>query len=632
MNVFTPVKRILLQLLFLLSCYFASRCIFTILNHQNFNELSTGDFFRLCFYALRFDLSAILFLNLPYIILSLLPLWHLRWFQRSLQWLFIIVNSLAFVFELSDWAYYPFTLKRSTSDVLNMVTRKGDFLSLLPHFLVDYWYVPFFLILSIVVMVIVNRKIVKKYVLHAEISFKIVWQSMLLLIILLGLSIIGVRGGLQRIPINNSNALQVADARYVPIVLNTPFSIIHSFTNSRLENLNYYSDTELKNYFDPVKQYPGKEFRKKNVVVIILESFSKQFTSLGTRKSYTPFLDELMKRSYVCTNAYANALHSAEGIPAVIAGVPSLMDEPLTTSVYGTNKITALPRLLKQKGYTTAFYHGGTNGTMSFDVFSANAGFDKYYGRTEYNNDNDYDGNWGIWDEPFLQYFANGLSKTKQPFFATVFTLSSHEPFKVPEKYRNTLPKGPLPIHQAVTYTDLALRKFFDRVSKEEWFNNTLFVITPDHCSLLSENKRNNWNLGLYEIPVIFYAPGDTAMHGTNDKIVQQIDILPSVLDYLGYDKPFFAFGNSIFREHSPQFAIVELDNSYKWLMNGYMLKTNGLSVTDVYNIKTDYLCTNNICGKIEDTVSPVIVPYFKAYVQLYRSALINDKMVVDTK
>jgi phosphoglycerol transferase MdoB-like AlkP superfamily enzyme len=367
---------------------------------------------------------------------------------------------------------------------------------------------------------------------------------------------------------------------------------------------------------------------KKNVVVIILESFSKQFTGLGNRKSYTPFLDSLMKHAYVCTQAYANALHSAEGVPAVIAGIPSLMAEPITTSAYGTNKITALPGLLKQEGYTTAFYHGGTNGTMSFDVFAANAGFDRYYGREEYNNEKDYDGNWGIWDEPFLQYFANNLSQTKQPFFAAVFTLSSHEPFKVPEQYENVLPKGPLPIHQTVAYTDLALKKFFANASQQEWFRHTLFVITADHCALMTEDNRDFRNLGFYEIPVIFYAPGDTSMHGTTDKIAQQVDILPSIMDYLGYKKPFFSFGNSIFDTSAKRFAVTELDNCYKWLMNGCLLKTNGLSVSEVYDFGKDYYCNDNLCGKVQDTVSP----YFKAYVQLYRSVLINDKMYVKSK
>ena len=165
MNAFTPVKRITLQLLFLLACYFTSRCVFTILNVNNFSELTLSEFFRLCFYALRFDLSAILFLNLPYIVLALLPLWHIKWFQNALQWLFIIVNIIAFIFEVSDWAYYPFTMKRATSDVLHMVTRKGDFLNLLPHFLVAYWYVAVFLIVSHIVMIRINIKIILRYAL-----------------------------------------------------------------------------------------------------------------------------------------------------------------------------------------------------------------------------------------------------------------------------------------------------------------------------------------------------------------------------------------------------------------------------------------------------------------------------------
>src|SRR5690606_39267322 len=135
-------------------------------------------------------------------------------------------------------------------------------------------------------------------------------------------------------------------------------------------------------------------------------------TGLGDGVSYTPFLDSLAGEGMSFTNSYANGLRSAEGLRAIFSGIPSLMAEPFTTSVYSTNKITSIPGLLKTQRYHTSFSHGATNGSMSFDVFTRSAGVDHYYGRTEYNNDKDYDGNWGIYDEPFLQYFEQGLNNT----------------------------------------------------------------------------------------------------------------------------------------------------------------------------------------------------------------------------
>lgn len=632
-SLFPPVKRIVFQILFLLLCYFCSRTVFTFINTDYFRNITTGKFLYLSWQALRFDLSAILTVNALYILLLLLPVpvWRMPRWQKFTQWVFITVNILAFAFEIADWAYFPFTLKRSTVDVLDMVTRKGDFWPLLPHFIIDYWYAPLGFVLYIWLFIKGNKWICRKtpIITSPDLSMNWViglWQTVVLVAVL-GLCVIGIRGGLQYIPIGNSNALQVTDNEHVPIVLNTPFSIIHSLEARQLEELHYFDSTALYGYIQPVKEFSGSTFRKKNVVFIIVESLSKNLTGLGSTKSYTPFLDSLMKQSYVFGNAYANALHSAEGIPAIVSGLPSMMEEPITTSFYSTDKLTSLPSLLKEEGYQTAFYHGGTNGTMSFDIYAANAGFQKYFGRSEYRNEKDYDGNWGIWDEPFLQYSAKGLSTIQQPFMASVFTLSSHDPFKVPERYKNILPKGDIPMQQCAAYTDLAIRKFFENAAQQPWFNNTLFVITADHASPVA-GINNQTAMGMYEIPVIFYAPGDSALKGSNEKIFQQIDILPSVMDYLGYNKPFFAFGNTAFRRAEPRFVINEISDSYKWLMEDQLLICSNMQTATICNYKTDSMCRTKRPVRLENSQDR-IARYFKAFVQLYRSSLIHNKLSV---
>lgn len=632
---FLPLKRIFLQILLLLLCYFLCRSIFTIININRFDGLTMGAFLRLCFHGLRFDISTIVTLNAVYFFLLLLPapLWRMPRWERFTQQFFIITNTLAFAFEISDWAYFSFTLKRSTNDVLDMVSRKSDFITLLPHFIRDYWYAPLGLVVLIFLLWKANNTIRRKTPLNFSPDFQKEWliypAKLVLFMLVAGLCLIGMRGGLQLIPLGNGNALQVAENKYVPVVLNTPFSIMHSYSG-KMEEVAFYSEEQLKKYFNPEKKYSGKSFSKKNVVVIILESFGKEYTGIGGRKSFTPFLDSLMQHSFLCRNAYANALTSAEGIPAILSGVPSLMDEPVTTSSYGTNKLTSLPSVLRNEGYQTAFYHGGTNGTMSFDIYASNAGFEKYFGRTEYKNEADYDGNWGIWDEPYLQYFARGLNHMQQPFMASVFTLSSHDPFKVPERYKNVLPEGTHPIHQTIAYTDFALRKFFETASQQAWFHNTLFVLTADHSAPVSKDYYySSLNMGAYAIPILFYAPGDSALVKATDTVFQQIDILPSVLDYIGYEKSFFAFGNSIFRNTYPRFVINEHSGSYQWYMDGFLLSTNDLKPKALYDFKNDSLCTKNILTEKNKTEAQHIVPYFKAFIQLYRSSMIHNKLFV---
>lgn len=623
-----PFKRLVIQFLLLLAFYAASRLCFTLINLTYFEGITVGQFLLIALGALRFDLSALLIINSLYFLLYFVPLPFCtsKLWQRLLQFIFIASNSVAFFFELSDWAYFPFNGKRSTGDVLNMVSHKSDFINLLPSFAIDYWYVPLAALIFLIAFIKINQIICRKLPLIFFPKHKIL-HAIFLLLLTAGLSIIGIRGGLQRIPIGIRNAVQVAENRFVPIVLNTPFSMINSWQNDKLKPLNYFDAATLKKYINTTKKYTHSSFKQKNVVIIILESFSKEFTGIGGMTSYTPFLDSLMAHSFICNNAFANGIRSAEGIPAILSSIPSLQDEPFTTSFYGTNRITSLPNLLAKKGYSSAFYHGGTNGTMSFDVYAANADFQFYKGRTEYHNEKNYDGNWGIWDEPFLQYAAKDISTSLQdPFCASIFTLSSHHPFKVPQEYKNVFPKGKLPIIQTIGYTDNALRLFFAAAQKEKWFANTLFVFTADHAASQSNSPYYNFHQGRYAIPIFYYSPTDTSLRGQSDVLTQQLDILPSVMDYLGYSDSFFAFGNSIFSAANHRFAIQYSSSVTRYTSGNYFLEIVNNKVFNYFNFKADPLSKDNLLYSQPDSLNATL-PYYKAFQQAYNSAMIANKL-----
>ena len=630
-NSIVPIKRIGLQFLLLLFLYFISRCLFTVINLHHFEGITFPVFADICYHALRYDTSAILSINALYIFLVLLPFKFActpRW-EKLTRILFISTNMFALIFELSDWAYFPFIMKRASADILNMVSKNGDVWHLLPGFLVRYWYIPVSMVLMCWLLIKLNKLICNKTPLQNS-ETNSVWLASIRLVFVAAISVIAIRGGLQYVPINTRNAVEVVDNKYVPILLNTPFSIINTYTNSKLEDPAYFPEGELPQYFNTHKLYAQHPFNSKNVVVIIVEGLSKVYTKIGGATSYTPFIDSLMDVSLVCTHAYANAMQSNEGIPAVIAGMPDMMDEPITTSAYSTNKLTAFPNLLKYKGYTSAFYHGGTNGTMSFDLFSIMAGYDKYYGRKEYNNDEDYDGTWGIFDEPYLQYVAGNLNTTKQPFFASVFTLSSHEPFKIPAQYENNIPADSFIAHRALRYTDISLRKFFETVSKQAWYKNALFIITADHSSPMVDKEEFADKLKYFSIPIIYFAPGDSSLKGHFDDFTQQIDILPSTLDYLGYDKPFFAFGNSIFSDNEKRYAFTQLNGEASFMMNNSLLRcANFINPLGLFKYPEDKILGQNILEKNKALLNQNLA-YLKAFIQIYNSSVIHNKLWVE--
>jgi phosphoglycerol transferase MdoB-like AlkP superfamily enzyme len=266
---------------------------------------------------------------------------------------------------------------------------------------------------------------------------------------------------------------------------------------------------------------------------------------------------------------------------------------------------------------------------MGFDSYSKLVGFDHYFGRTEYNNEKDYDGKWGIRDEQFFQYTAKTLNGFKQPFAAAVFSLSSHHPYHVPAKFVNIFRKGKLPIQQSVMYADYSLGEFFHAAQRMPWYKNTLFVITADHTSE-GYYPYYQSDVGQYAIPLFFYKPGSD-LHGKQQVIAQQTDVMPTVLSYLGYDKNYLAFGTDLLdsTSHAPNFSIHYISGLYGLMKDGYYLEFNGTKSTALFNMDADPTQSRNLIGK-EDTVRDKMELFINAYIQQYNNRLIENRLLID--
>jgi len=624
-NIWLLVKR--LGLVYLL--YTLCRLLFLGFNFRYFQEISFGETLSVCFWGLRFDTVSILIVNALFILLSVLPFnfVYRQGYQTSLRWIYVITNSVGIALNFIDFAYFPFTQKRTTYDAMNLVFGgQSDFLQLIPAFVKDFWYV----ILLFAALVWGMNRLYKSIrqregVILYNVTRITVYSLSFLSVV--ALTVLGIRGGFQRIPLGIVDAGNHTSPAFVPVLLNTPFNIIKSVELKKMEAYHFYTDNEVKTLVNPLKPAKTEGFKKLNVMVIILESFSKEYTGLSGRTSYTPFLDSLMQESMLFTNAWANGKRSIEGIPAILAGMPSLTEDPYINSIYSNNRICSFATALKPLGYHTAFFHGGTNGTMSFDAFCRVAGFDEYIGRSEYPNTQDYDGHWGIWDEPFLQYVSQKLSSYQQPFFASVFTLSSHHPYAIPEQYKNRFPKGTLEIHESIGYADHALRRFFETARKQPWFDNTVFVITPDHTGV-SEDPYFSSMLGQYAIPVAFYYPAGH-LKSRSDAVFQQIDIFPTVLDYLNYDRPYFAFGNSAFHPVQPDYALYNFSGNYALVGDSLFSLLNNFEVQAAYRYRRDSLLKNDVKAQYPSETG-LSQRYGKAFMQTYSNALIGNKTTVN--
>ncbi len=630
MQLKNSIKKIAQQYLFLLVLYQVIRLLFFCINKTYFPNVSVLDYLKMSIYGIRFDASAICILNVLYVTLILFPI---QGAKKTLlcniaSVLFVVVNSFAILFCISDVAYFPYTHKRTTFDVFTLIGEKSDFINLLPSYVTKFWWVTCICVLAISAIIFFNKKIYKKYysIVDKPSSFLVTCSAWLVCI---ASSIIVYRGGFQLKPMSVKDAIYITTNQNIPIVSNTPFSIFSSYELKDIKELSYYTDSEVKKIVYPIKKYNSPK-NTCNVVVLIVESLGKQYTSIGGRTTCTPFIDSLMQHSMVCANAFANAYRSADGIPSVLASIPGYMNEPFASSLYGTNDIDALGNCLQKINYTTAFFHGGTNGTMSFDLFAKSAGFENYYGRYEYNNDKDYDGTWGIFDEPFLQYTVRKMSTMKQPFCSSIFTLSSHEPFKIPKKYVSKVSKYSLEIEKGICYADFALQHFFEEAKKQPWFSNTLFVITADHNFLANGDSVNYYNqkMGLYAVPILFYKPNSIAPKVIT-KPTQQIDIMPTILDYVGYKKSFYCLGKSIYDSISPTFIYNEMNPYYQFAVDSILLTLNDEKPNGLYTFPYDSMFANNLV-KINTTQLDSVQKIFKAYKQNINNNLIHNKMTFE--
>jgi phosphoglycerol transferase MdoB-like AlkP superfamily enzyme len=558
-----------------------------------------------------------------------------RVYQGVLKWLFILTNALAFAFNTADFFYFDFIQKRMTAEVF-MFANEGNILKLFGLFFIDYW-------MGILFWLFVVFMLIRGYTYFPEkiekgrktIRFYLVNTGWLLVV--LYLSIVSARGGFtgttRPITLGNAGAY-THKPKEMAIVLNTPFSIIRTLNKGSVKKKSYFKDEKLAQIYSPEhKVKTGNQIKPLNVVVLVIESFGREYigaynkhNTSGNYKSYTPFVDSLINHSKSFKYAFANGRKSIDALPSVVAGVLPIPN-PFVTSVYASNEITGLGNLLKKKGYETAFFHGAPNGSMGFDAFMKIAGYDQYFGLDEYGNRDDFDGAWGIWDEEFMQFMGDEMGKLPEPFHATFFSVSSHHPFKVPEKYEGAFDKGTLDIHAPIQYTDMALKKFFQKVSKEEWFQNTLFVLTADHANQ-SYYPEYKTALGAFAVPLIFYQAQDSALVGMESRVGQQIDIIPSVLSYLNYDEDYFSFGFNLFDEETNNFAVNYNNNTYQIIYDTYVLQRVENKNMALYNFINDPLLKDDLLGQglpAEQDLDTLL----KAFSQQYINRIIENRMVL---
>ena len=629
-KLFSPLLVVLWNLLLVYLIYQIARIEYWLENSSYLNY--TFDVWR---GGLMFDTSAILYTNALYVVLMFFPLHYKETnvYHKICKWLFIIVNGLAFAINLADSVYFRYTMRRTTSTVFDEFSSEGNLGSIIGTEFLSHWY--------LVLLFALIMWLLWKFYATPNLNVKVLnkWKyngaCLLSLILFTPFCIAGMRGGFATAvrPITISNAMQYTERPTdAPLVLNTPFSLLRTIDTNVFVVPNYFdSAEEMEAVYTPIHiPSDSLQMEKKNVVVLIVESFGREYIGAlnktledGKYKGYTPCVDSLISKSTTFSHSFCNGRKSIDGMPSILSSIPMFV-EPFILTPSSMNDYTGLAGILAKEGYETAFFHGAQNGSMGFQAFAQKTGFQRYYGRTEYEEScgtADFDGTWAIWDEPFLQFFANEMSKMKQPFMTSVFTASSHHPFAVPEKYKKQFVEEELEIHKCIRYTDMSIGKFFDTASRQPWFKNTIFVLTSDHTNM-SNHAEYQTDLGGFCSPIIIYDPSRPEGK-TVDKIAQQIDILPTILGMLNYTKPYFGFGIDVLNTPKEDtWAVNYLNGYYQYVRYGYVLQFDGTSTTAIYSLD-DKLMKNNIKGKVE--IQQQMERELKAIIQQYMERMKQD-------
>lgn len=642
-NIYIATIYQIVSVLFLL---WLTRLFFIFHNYDSVGIHSTNEFLRTCFYGLRFDLVAVAYFNILFILLRILPFTFTsnRFYLHITDAIYYITNSLLLAINIGDTPFFRFTGSRLRWSTLMGITADPNWGGEILACFGAYWSVFLGAAFSIVSLIWLYKRVDiipnEQLFPHTQRCRKIIARTAAFLL-LAGATFLSMRGR-----IGNGVPLSIADAEWyireasqINAVLNSPFCIVRSLNkHNEIEPLVFFSDDELAEIRSSLHKGKAGQLTGKNIMVITIESGgSVWFDSLcripnNDIAGCTPFLDSLISKSLSCRHTVATGIRSVEGITAIYGGFPMFTPFIYMLSPYNSNMLDAPARLLKNEGYSTIFYFGCNHGSFHIDQTAHASGFSRIIDREIYGDDSEFDGHWGIFDHAMGEYAAEDLSTIREPFFAGWFTLNAHNPFTKPEHWH---PDGYLhpeaSAQRGMEYTDRALRHFFEIAKQQKWYNNTIFVITADHGNRDLKNTPYDTPYIKYLIPFILYTPDGSIEPGhIDDRMMTQFDIAPTILGLVNYPHDYIALGTDLFDTQTERYAIGFTDNQYRVTGLRYvvLLSSDATTVQSVFDIAADPLMTSST-NEFDHEEIHKMVHWAQAFLQDYTQRIINDQLSI---
>jgi len=593
--------------------FFAIAKVAFLLYHFHLTKTLNGvEVFKVFLYGSRMDASfaayICIFPFLLFFIKSIALKFPVNKIIRVYTFILVIVISFLITADLELYNAWGFRMDATPLQYFKSPKEMIATVSSAPLFLLSLIY-----ILLTVLFILIYKKYFDFFIDKKQKRFHVadVFFSLFLIVFLF----LPIRGGIQKIPMIISDVYFSEKIFADHAAINLPWNIMFSILNRHSEQnpFDYFSKEKSEQLTDDlyntgVKKIPHiLSIEKPNIIIIILESYTAKWVGcLGGVPGVTPNLDSIAADGLLFTNIYAAGDRSEKGQVAILSGYPNQAITSIIKTPTKTRQLPSINQTLEKIGYQSSYTYGGELEFANIKSYLINIGIDKLVDKYSFPI-SERTTSWGVHDQYVFDRFYQDLQKEKQPFFATMFTLSSHEPYDVPMnphfagKDETTLFKN------SVYYTDSIIGRFIRRFKTDPLWKNTLIVFVADHGHPLPGHDPND-RPSKFHIPLIF-SGGALKMKEKVNTIGSQTDIATTILDQLHLPENNFKWGKDLLDSSAKQFAFYSFNNGFGFVT------PNGTETLDNVSKKPIYKDPNFDTSQIK---------YGKAYMQFSYQDFLN--------
>lgn len=537
------------------------RMIFLAYHYPQLSVLSFSDIFGIFINASSLDLSSAAYLSIiPFLLVMLSSIFSphiIRPIMKGYTFVLITLVSLIQTIDLEVFRAWGFHLDNTPLMYLN---SPGEMIA--SSLSSPLWLLFFILFVVCFAFCYMAGKWIDKSFRNMQAS-KIYWAPLYLG--LTALLIIPMRGGLQLAPINQSSVyfstIPFANQASINPFWNFMFSLLEESNSHKGNPYTMLPQEEANQLVKSMYSCTSADStsnllntKRPNIVLIIWESFTaKAVAALDGKPGVTPHFNNLVKEGVLFSHMYATGTRSDKGLAGILSGYPAQPTESIINIPDKSRNLSGLPNTLKDYGYNSAYYYGGEIDFFNMKSYMLNIGFQQLVSEKDFDK-KDMNSKWGAHDHVVFNRLANDLKTPKEPFFHTIFTLSSHEPFEVPMDTKIEGDDEESKFLNSLYYTDSALSSFIKQIKQEKWYENTLVIITADHGHRMPNQSMVD-HPDMFHIPMLWLGGALAKQDTVIEEIGSQVDLPATILNQLGIPDKDYPWSKNILNQSAHHFA-----------------------------------------------------------------------------